>query len=359
MSWIFISLLATPSAQAYECIDFDGPGGFCGCYFAPGNSLTYHVVASDFTADEETAIQKGANAWDAGQGKVNRGADWDFIRGSDITGWSRANLRNDVAMETDGWFANEMAPLSAMAVATHTYFLCWASEVDILFRASEDWMPQLPAFNDADVTEPSIGMVAIHEFGHALGWEHEDDVISVMDSFYPFGGDISYAYRISENDYLGLLNEKADSSTGLNLLLSKFSSTGRGSSREEWTAASRGTETWSGCPGECLTGDERPNPVMAMYMGTDAKVDTEVRWSLSTDVHCLDADDRIVGTRGMRLAVNEPTNVYLNNFCIPSSTPPGNYRVCAVIDPDNDISEPSGADNQVVSDLTFEVESCP
>src|SRR6185436_11281892 len=86
-------------------------------------------------------------------------------------------------------------PGDTLAVTHLWYNLCYPfddadiKEADVEFDSDESWYTS--SFN---YTSSSIHFrtVAVHEFGHALGLQHEDDILDTMNSFYPNGGPASY-----------------------------------------------------------------------------------------------------------------------------------------------------------------------
>ncbi|MCK6531268.1 hypothetical protein L6R50_28125 [Myxococcota bacterium] len=71
------------------------------CAWLSGSTWTYHMDADNFTPAEIGAIQNGAGAWDAGTTEINRGAQWHFYRGVDVTGFSLANTASEVTKLTE------------------------------------------------------------------------------------------------------------------------------------------------------------------------------------------------------------------------------------------------------------------
>jgi hypothetical protein len=353
--------LAPAHAFAWECLTdpyyTGGPFGCSptACRMQPGNSLTYHVVVDKFKADEISAIDQAAGAWRAGANQINRGASWQFVRGSD---WAVGTVDitdndNGITKEDDTWMTDNGVPATAIAV-TFPHYGAWPScgvkGADILFRSSEPWTSDLPAV--AAYGDESIGQVAIHELGHVIGFDHSDDVLATMNSQYPAGGDISGSYRISEVDYVGLASSYPDSSTGKNLMLSKFlpRSGGIGKADEGWD---------HGEPPAYHAGDtlDKPEDLSVILTGTTGTLnDVKLRWYLRpSGGTCGDAGSLVLGTKGLTLGVNTPFSTGLSSYVVPASTPAGKYRMCAKLDPDDAFSEISESDNAVQSDTLYEI----
>ncbi len=246
--------------------------------------------------------------------------------------------------------------------------VCSRRETNIVFRDSTDWTTDLPnQVAPDDFTTTSIGAVAAHEFGHLLGFAHDDvyDAPACMHSEYPGGCDISGSLRISETDFVDLEAEKGDSSTGSNLMVSKFVRDTYNQPREVWTdvegAYGQSVEVWDVCPGETLTGFQRPAAIYVHLTGSTSLSNVEVQWSLSSDGVCDDADDVIIRTKTIgSLAVNTAYGVQPDPWTVPVDTPPGTYFLCATVDPNNptdDFAETRSGDNSVRSDRNFFVRS--
>lgn len=355
-----LTLVLSPvQAFAWECIDNPNyTGGAFGCSptacrFQPGNSLTYHLLTGNFTAAEATAINDASVAWEAGTGEINRGANWEFNRGADSASLSLSDGRYDVSSFSDAWFAAMGVPAGAIAVGFKTFGAwpnCGVNGGDIVFRSSVNWTTSLPAGAAAGST--SIGQVAMHEFGHIIGFDHENDDMAVMNSFYPNGGDISASYRINEMDFVGMEDNYSDASTGTNLMISKFVRTGAGTSSEGWTGATVNTSR-----GAVLAGGNVPGDVLLLITGTSSQSNIRVSWFLRPiGTTCGGATSVLVGSRIASLGVSLPFSTNLTTWTIPNAAASGDYLVCAMIDADNTVAETSETDNTVASDRIYHVQ---
>ncbi len=357
----FAASLTATSASAWECIVNDNyTGGAFGCSptacrFEPGNSVTYHLISGKFTASEIDAIDNAHAAWRAGAQQLNRGADWRFIRGAtEPTGsLDISDNRYHVSRLSDSWLANKGVSASALAVAFRSYGAfpnCGVRGGDIIFRNSLTWSTSLP--NSTPIGAFSIGQVAIHEFGHIIGFDHDNGDLQVMNAAYPAGGDISGEYRISEDDYVGLEANYPDSSTGKNFMISKFRSTGGGNAVEGWTGSTVFTSA-----SDVLVGSEVPEDVSLILTGTTGALVVKVTWYLrpSSGGICGDASSIEVGSRFPNLGVNTTFSRNLSTWQIPAGTAPNTYKVCAVIDSDGSFSETRENDNSVLSERLYVV----
>jgi len=183
----------------------------------PGNTGNYSIVVADFTALEAEAIQDGASAWNAGPSELLRGADFTWNRGEDDTnGGSANNWKNEVYARDDAWFDAHGKDADTVAFVRIGF-----NDRDIVFRRSANFAWCTDSVTDCPAGTISIGQVSAHEFGHRIGFNHENDTIALMNSSYPGGGDLGRDnnYRINEDDFVGLKDRKTGTSTGTNLLL--------------------------------------------------------------------------------------------------------------------------------------------
>jgi hypothetical protein len=310
--------------------------------------MTYHINTDDFTAPNE--IEAGGDAWDAGSGEVNRGADWDFIRGSDNTNdGTYGNGTNNVRKKDDTWFSNQGLAADVAAVTANTLVLCVRDDSDITFRESITWSTGSPS----EITSGalSLGQTAAHEFGHSLGLDHENDLIAVMNTTYPFGGDLGDThFRLNEDDYVGLTNQKSDSSTGKDLTLSVFVYDGGGNAHEGWNF----NHTFDLSLNDWIDG--APHDIWAVINGTSSQSPV-IQWRVSTNT-CFDGvgTEYNVGSLTPNIGSNTPYAVAPGAWAF-SGVPPGTYRLCAMIDSTTAITESDENDNVIESDADIIVQN--
>ena len=312
-----------------------------------GSSLTWDMCQGEFTASEETEIELAANSWDAGSGEVMRGAIWNFSRGSDDVSCAPDNNDNEVYSRSRQWFTSRGWPSSTLALCSRT-----GNDIDISFVQDVTWSTAVPS----GTSNTSIGQTALHEFGHALGFNHENTVVATMNASYPFGGDISaHKYRPHENDYAGLVANRPGASTGTNLLLGRFLFAGT-SAQELWDQ--KVFADWTVCDG-VVSSPNGPDEIYAIIEGTSSQSPL-IEWWLSEDTDC-DAGTRYdVGSRTPTISSGTPYLVHPNPYDF-TGVPTGHYYLCAEIDPNGLIAEtpPSDSDNNLVSEVEVTVQGCP
>jgi hypothetical protein len=207
----------------------------------------------------------------------------------------------------------------------------------------------------SDLGNYSIGQIALHEWGHALGFNHEDDVLATMNSVYPNSGDLGIAFRPHEDDYVGLKTNRSHGSTGKNLMLGQFLPTTLPNSAEGWQGAAGSLQH---CEDTWENADDFADPIEAVIWETSGSESPQIYWNLSADGTCFSGTEYTIGSKTPTLAANTPVAVQpaLWNFFVPT----GQYYLCAKIDQANSISETSEADNIIRSDNKIvEVVSCP
>jgi len=349
-----------PVAQAWGCKKFEGCAN---CAYLPGGGDSFWLNTDDFGANQEIEITNAAFAWNAGAGEVLRGADWTWSRVNVAFDGIRGDGNNNVRMKPEVWWEDYDEDVVATTESTPIGFTCNVNDRDLSFRGSVSFTNDLPS----DSTSPSIGQTALHEFGHMLGLRHSGAVETAMNKAYPFGGDIAeMAYRIHEDDYVGLVAAKGDTSTGKTLMLSRFRRIDQGEVEEVWTAQignlSEVNNTWCGSPGDTISAADGPTEILASINGTSSQTPL-IEWTLDSPVGaCFSGPaEYSLGTRNPSISANTPYAVSpTGGYTIPNNTPIGTYKLCAKIDADDAITESSEVDNIVRSEKNFTVAvSCP
>ena len=343
---IALALLAAP-ATAYQW-DFDE---------APiGDEMTIHLCLGSFTPAQVTQIFQGADAWQAGDGQVLRGARWTYTRGPDRAEGSCGpdNGYNEVHAQDDGWFADHDA--AGVLATTMNDDVSRSSEVDFVWNTlrEPDWSARKPSKTpDGD---RSLGMIALHEFGHGLGFNHDNSWIAVMNSSYPNGGDLGGKYRPHSDDYAGIADQRPHTSEGTNFLLGKHvvEPNDPGDSIEAWNVA---TDAWTVCR-DTLDGGDGPEAIYAAVHDTGGPRTVDVAWRLSDDPHCFHGAEHEVAREAIELGVGAPLLLQPATWDF-SAVPAGDYHLCAKIDPGNSFAEVQEDDNRVRSEALVTVEDCP
>lgn len=317
-----------------------------------GDSLTWKMCADDFTAAQQSEITWAAQGWTAGTGAPMRGAIWSFVRGADRSICGLNNGHHEVYQANDAWFT---AHGLGSSVISYTFNDPSQNDVDIVFRSSVPWVNLVPA-SITNSTDRSIGQVALHEFGHALGFNDDNGVLATMNAPYPHGGDISgHKYRPNENDYAGLKFNRPHSSTGTNLMLTRWESTTSGGTRELWQA---GGLNWNVCD-TVVARTSGPEQIYGLAHTTSNAYSVYTEWRLSTDTTCFSPFDPVVGYQYADMASEIPYLLWPNSWNF-SNVAAGQYYLCAKINPNSTITESTtAADNDLRSTSNVTVQDCP
>lgn len=351
-----------PSEVHYMCPDAVSPDCYTWDMSIVGD-VEYRFNENDFTTLEMDEIELAADAWEGGWSKVNRGAWLELTRTQGAGDGSLDNGVNNVRRKPDSYFDAMSFENSDAFVMLYVDNNCVGlTEFDMTFR--EDTSNEVLDLPSRVAQGFSLGQLAVHEFGHAIGIGDDSSQLHVMDPRRPQGGDLGRTkFRVHEEDFYALRSLYPGNSTGGNLLLARFGWDDAAGDVvvERWTSAETQTRTWSACAGTTV-GTGGPEQIQAVITGSVGfSASPLIRWTLEPDVICnVDGDEISVGTSQPGLGVHYPFEVFpTGGYQIPASTPPGTYRLCARINDDFAITETSYVDNVVRSEALFQVLSCP
>jgi hypothetical protein len=105
------------------------------------------------------------------------------------------------------------------------------------------------------------------------------------------------------------------------------------------------------CPGDTFTSNELPPPTYVNYFGTGTLSSMVIWWYLDAQdgMPCGAGNSEVIG--GQLVTNQTMADAFMaspgTGMTIPASTVPGNYFMCAIVDPENLIAETSENDNIV------------
>lgn len=357
------------------------------CRNPSGSLVSYRFRHQDFTVLERAAVEAGVNAWHAGSGQAVQDADWEFRNDGTTLFRSFSDGESSVSFDSGGWFADSKTCLPSEQSSGDCDFADSSADVlgfaittlraapscswratDVVLNedvggAVNAWTMDKPSETGTGSEPYSLGMVAMHEFGHALGLGHwNEGHLDVMSGIYPNSGDTSAEWRIQENEAKALVNIKGNGNSNLNLMLSRFIH------YDQLEGHDRAVDAWFGgepsydvAAGESLEVRTEPlwnvhfdGTLTASMSGNVTHAGVQVMyWAILPEwKNCDDAtDDEVLGfyypnMGNLNTFKIRPTFPFTMPASAPLNTP---LKVCAVIDPDESEPETRENDNSISS----------
>lgn len=241
-----------------------------------------------------------------------------------------------------------------LGVTLRCYKACvwpfWGGKIDdadILFNPAWAWSyAQNPDPLDLEFDEIfgrfNFGLVAIHEMGHALGLNHEDDVMATMNTFYPNGGPISQNFFVQphSDDVEG---DRAGYGT-------PNSARDQAASGYRWAWATNGTVSGVSAtplvaPGVAYRNNVTPFPFTVENRGAVHEGGFTTRFYLSTD-RTVTTADHFLGSSVLALSRGQIVTSTAS-VVVPNSVPVGCYFFGYITDPDGTAGETDEGNNAV------------
>lgn len=278
---------------------------------------------------------------------VNR-CDFNFLIGLDTNNtFDHSNGVNEV------YFFNTDGSGNTLAVTWLRYNDCLPfddadiHEADVEFDVDESWYTTAFSYTSSNI---NFELVAVHEFGHALGLSprqdlHEDRVLARLNSFYPNGGPITRSR---------LVQPLADDRAG-----ARFLYPGSGTARADLVASNykrtgSGTSGLVSSPDSASRGSSVTVEFTFMNIGNANSGSFNIGFYLSTNDTILTAD-RLIGTNTGASVSAGGVVTFSRELTIPNTVTPGTYYMGILLDKDNDVVEWSNSNNGLAQPRTITI----
>ncbi len=281
--------------------------------------LQFNITDIPAGSQEDQRLRDAITEWNR-QTLVN-GSVFSFsVRTGTTRETSLGDGTNAVGFEPQAYFTNANFPLGVIGVTWDRTRNSNGEivETDIIFLDMSDW-----AF-DAQMSlcggGPNFKEVAIHELGHALGLDHENDVPCIMNS-------------VAGGHYLGESRDimpNADDLAGLRAIypLPLFSR----------TDLAAGIHSGHTPPTWLRTGDQFHMPYVVHNLGSRTVEDVTIGFYLSSDRNLTPASDILLGSLTQTIGGGEELVGRLS-LLIPERQSLGDYFLGYVVDPADAVDE--------------------
>ncbi len=333
--------LPTQISQAYVYLTCDGGSDKITWSEECDDCARMRVSTISFPAGNAftTEVNAAMDTWNA----VER-SNFTFIKLLDTNGTYGHNDVNEVVFdEIDG-------PGDTLAVTRSWYNLCYPfddadiKEADVIFDVEEDWYTSDFSYTSSNI---HFRTVAVHEFGHALGLKHENDVMDTMNSFYPNGGPLSYSK---------LMIPTADARQGLRFLYAQGGTAKPDLVALNYKRTGAGSSGLVSGPSGAADGTNVTIESTFQNIGSTASGDFNIGFYLSTNNY-VSTFDTLLGTNVNAHVSAGGTVTFTRTLHIPAGTAPGVYYLGLLLDKDNEVDEwnNSAANNGLAQPRTITI----
>ncbi len=251
-----------------------------------------------------------------------------FVYDYDNTNHNRCD-RGTLCMGTDGnaveWedFSNGICsdPASDALAITRLNWAIHYCNADVLFNSAYSWTTQLREYTTG--SPYNLNSVAIHEFGHALGLEHEDRWLATMNSIYH-----ANAHKIHADDKGGLRHAYGSGGTHIDIAPTNW--------KKQNTSSSVPADLVDS-PTTANTGDTISMEWTQENHGT-VDVTFDIDFYISSNPY-ISTSDRRLGTNYGASQNSESSSTFSRTLTIPTNLPEGTYWLGVILDSNNQLAE--------------------
>lgn len=323
------TVLAAPLARAHTTFNCNGSP-----MLWVGAQPTFRISDISFPPGStfDTRLRSMMSRWNG----IGR-SSFDFIVARDTDGTvGGGNFQNEV------FFKSIDGAGGTLGVTRLLFSPCLFGaaiiEADVFFDIAESWSTLSNPSEAQILAATNFSLVAVHELGHALGLNHENDMLDTMNAFYGVGAfgsrrfiephadcrnGVRLIYPLSGSSIreYTISNWKRTGSTGSSGLISTPVSATRGSTiTMQFTMENLGTTTNS--------------PVVGHFLSTNTTIST--------------SDIRIGTTSGLSMSRGTVRTVSVS-VTIPSTVAPGVYFLGSIVDVNNTLVETNETDNDLAA----------
>jgi len=304
------------------------------------------IIGAEWSDDDTTMSVNVGDAWnpwaeDALYRWNNIGASsFQFYIDHDDSDHCSSLPTSNNAVEWDD-FSNGICdddPSGLLAICL-LYYEAEIRNADVLFNNQYTWTTGARPWTTNAPYE--FNTVAIHEFGHAIGLEHENRWVATMNCIYH-----ANFQQIHADDRAGVRhNYPSGSMTDISLT--------------NWTKNDNSCDTAA----RLVNGPTSANPGDLVSIewvvenhGTTS-VTYNVRFYLSSN-DLITTSDTILGTNNGASISYTGSATFAKNLTIPSDTPSGTYWIGVIVDYDNKVSEANESNNALAQPRSMVI-TCP